>query len=373
MPDNVTQIVQNLGTVTAYGYAKHHGYEGSEDQFGEDQAHFAENATAVAQDRIAADESTENAREWATGGDAEIPGGGDVPGTQNNAKFYADSARQYIGAPRAAADPSGMTDTDSVYLYVGTTTSDFTNGHWYYWDGTEWADGGNDIVFITDDTLQYPGVAADAKAVHDALLYEPVAINTFTITAPSGGLAELGSTVTAVTLGYALNKTLTAPETLTLSDGGDPVSVLDDPSPIELTGLALSSDTTYTLTAADAGSPIHSPATASKAANLKFVNRICYGVAASGTVDNAFVNALSNKVLSTTKARTITVNAGSGQYIWYCVPTRLGACTFKVGGFDGGFEAAQTVSVTNASGYTENYYVYRSTNANLGSTTVVVS
>ena len=33
MPDEVTQVVKNLGLVTAYGYAKAGGYTGTEEQF----------------------------------------------------------------------------------------------------------------------------------------------------------------------------------------------------------------------------------------------------------------------------------------------------------------------------------------------------
>ena len=78
--------------------------------------------------------------------------------------------------------------------------------------------------------------------------------------------------------------------------------------------------------------------------------------------------------LSGSRARTKTVTAGAGQYIWFAYPARLGAATFKVGGFEGGFTLVDgSFSHTNASGYTEAYRVYRSDNAGLGATTVVVS
>ena len=354
--------------LTAYQCAVNGGYTGTAHDFDVLLASYAGTAEAVRDERERAEEAAELSERWATGN------AGGTPSATNNSKYYAKQARAVYGAPLTAATAAAMTDTTRVYVYTGDEEG-YVFGDWYYHDGAEWTVGGvyNSIAIQTDKTLSQTDQAADAAAVRAAFEYEPVAINTFAITVPAGGLAELGSTVTAVTLGYALNKTLAAPETLTLSDGGEPVSVIDDPSPIELTELEVTSETTYTLAATDAGSPIHSAATASKTAKLQFVNRVCWGAAANGTVDSAFVNALSNKVLSATKARTFTVNAGSGQYIWYCVPTRLGTCRFKVGDFEGGFEAPQTVSVTNASGFAENYYVYKSANANLGSTTVVVS
>jgi len=105
-----------------------------------------------------------------------------------------------------------------------------------------------------------------------------------------------------------------------------------------------------------------------------FVNRVYYGVSstASGYAE-ADVEGLAGNTLSNSLARSFTVAPGSGEYILYAYPARLGAATFTVGGFEGGFQDPETVSVTNASGYTEDYYVYRSANTNLGSTTVTVS
>ena len=54
----------------------------------------------------------------------------------------------------------------------------------------------------------------------------------------------------------------------------------------------------------------------------------------------------------------------------FAFPKRLGLVTFWVGGFSGGFESPETVSVTNVNGWSENMYVWRSTNANLGSVVV---
>ena len=80
------------------------------------------------------------------------------------------AARAGIGSPLMAETVAEMTDTDKVYVYVGDETG-YENGHWYYYDGSDWQDGGiyNSAAIQLDTTLSVPGEAADAKAVGDAL------------------------------------------------------------------------------------------------------------------------------------------------------------------------------------------------------------
>jgi len=108
--------------------------------------------------------------------------------------------------------------------------------------------------------------------------------------------------------------------------------------------------------------------------SVSFLNYIYYGITTtlSGYTE-ADIEGLASKVISNTKGRTITVAPSTNEYICYSYPKRLGTVTFTVGGFTGGFQDPETVSVTNSAGFTEDYYVYRSTNDNLGSTTVTVS
>lgn len=82
----------------------------------------------------------------------------------------ADRIAMY-GSPLQANSLSDMTNENSVYVYTGTTTASLTNGHWYFYDGEEWTDGGvyNAVAINTDTTLTQPGVAADAKATGDAI------------------------------------------------------------------------------------------------------------------------------------------------------------------------------------------------------------
>lgn len=108
--------------------------------------------------------------------------------------------------------------------------------------------------------------------------------------------------------------------------------------------------------------------------NHGFYNRAYYGtstIVSGYTAGN--VTGLANNPLQGGKSTTFTVNPSAGQYIIYAFPTRYGTASFTVNGFTGGFQPPETVGITNGSGYTENYYVYRSTNSGLGSTTVSVS
>ena len=104
---------------------------------------------------------------------------------------------------------------------------------------------------------------------------------------------------------------------------------------------------------------------------INFYNYRFWGttIAASGYTE-AIVEGIGNSELSNSKAKTFSVTAGTNEYIIWASPTRLGTVTFTVGGFEGGFNSPDTVSLTTPSGYTENFYVYRSANHSLGSTTV---
>lgn len=124
--------------------------------------------------------------------------------------------------------------------------------------------------------------------------------------------------------------------------------------------------TTYTL-AATSNSDIKK----SKSATITFANGVYYGKSTTSTYDSALINSLT-KQLSNSKGRTITVNAGAGEYIFYCIPSRLGSCSFNVGGFDGGFSKVATIEFTNSDSYAENYDIYKSDNANLGNTNVTI-
>jgi len=67
-------------------------------------------------------------------------------------------------SPLVATSTSEMTDTNRIYVNT-------TDGYWYYYNGTEWIQGGiyQSTGVETDTTLTQAGVPADAKATGDRL------------------------------------------------------------------------------------------------------------------------------------------------------------------------------------------------------------
>jgi hypothetical protein len=180
--------------------------------------------------------------------------------------------------------------------------------------------------------------------------------------------AEKGETVNDVTLSWQLNKTPN-PATDSLMLDGEFITLAES-GELDLTEQGITSNRKWVLTATDR------KGSATKEASLTFYNGVYYGVSeAPASYDSAFIIALGKsgkKVLRGSKLTSFTVTAGEGEYIYYCLPKSMGTCSFKVGGFDGGFELAATISYTNEPGHTEDYYIYRSSNAGLGATTVEV-
>ena len=190
------------------------------------------------------------------------------------------------------------------------------------------------------------------------LLYKPITINSFS---NNVNTVEMGRTITTITLNWALSKT---PKTLMLNSE----TLGNSEKTKTLNGLSIKSNTTYTLKATD-----EREHTVTKTTSITFLNGVYYGIAQSDAEINDALLQEFTKKLQGSKGATFTLNAGEGQHIFYAVPSRYGACSFNVGGFDGGFSKVSTFNFTNASGHSENYDVYKSDNANLGNTTVKVS
>lgn len=110
-----------------------------------------------------------------------------------------------------------------------------------------------------------------------------------------------------------------------------------------------------------------------KTVDIFFTYGVYSGVkTAPAAFDESFVEGFT-KILQTSRAANLEVTANTDEFIFYCVPTSYGACTFSVGGFSGGFSKVATISITNEFGVTADYDIYKSDNAALGKTNVVIS
>ena len=192
------------------------------------------------------------------------------------------------------------------------------------------------------------------------LQYIPIEILAFS---NNIGVAEKGSTLNELTLKWQLNK---EPETILMN--GRVRADLKTLRSLTLKGMALTADKTFMLQVTD-----EKGKTAQKNTSVVFQNGVYYGVSEiPEEVNNTFILSLSRS-LQGSRTKTFSTTSTEDQYIWYAFPSRYGTPVFSVGGFDGGFTKAASISFTNASGYTEEYAVYRSDNSNLDTKTIKVT
>jgi hypothetical protein len=269
-------------------------------------------------------------------------------GTVTSVGFTANNYGQISGSP--------LTSAGTINLSVGTNSP--TKNHTLLWNGSNavWAAQGTSFTFSVASFV-------DNQASPQLLgtgTWKNVGTITFTATYTNGPATSGSVQITGGVAAWGSALNMGAPNYT-----GPTTNAATVPYPA-----SPNTTVTFTLTASDG---TDSP---TSAVTVTFNNNVFFGVSstASGYTE-ANVEGLANTVLltSNTRARTFSVTAGSGEYIIYAYPTRLGTATFTVGGFEGGFQSPETVSITNSAGYTENYYVYRSTNPSLGATTVVVS
>ena len=186
-------------------------------------------------------------------------------------------------------------------------------------------------------------------------------INSFT---NNVNTAEIGSTVNSVILSWTLSE-----EAASVSIDGESQSTGTSGSK-SYTNLGLTHDQhkTWILRVTGKNSSV-----IEKTTTISFLNGVYYGTSTEpAIVNSAFILGLT-KELRSSKRTSIDVTADAGEYVYYCVPTRFGTCRFSVDGFTGGFALVDTISFTNASGYAEDYYVYRSDYAGLGAISVTIA
>lgn len=154
---------------------------------------------------------------------------------------------------------------------------------------------------------------------------------TFGTTLPSSGVAS-ASKATTVTGTTTISQTVTAPRQ----------------------GLVVSNNAVVAPSGTDSASASH---------KITFLYKRYWGVTTATTITESIIKGLKDSELTSTKSKTITgVTAQKGEYYVIAYPTALGELS---GIIQNGAQPVlsaftrTTVSVTNAAGYAQNYYVYR--------------
>lgn len=228
--------------------------------------------------------------------------------------------------------------------------------------------GGGDV-----SSEQFGALEARVKTLEDKmseLTYEDIAIKSFAATAngkstiemPYGSYDQMVASIT-----WTINRIPTQ-LTLTSYNGSTEELALTASGSISRDIYAPSTPSSYTWKLLAKG---ENGETSTRTASINFYNGVYYGKVVAGDINASVFGGLTKELRNSHKS-SFSVTAGVGEYICYCIPVRLGTCKFRINGFTGGFLAPQTISFTNAYGYTEDYYFYRSSNANLGETTVEV-
>ena len=216
----------------------------------------------------------------------------------------------------------------------------------------------DDNNFINIEKVSYSNPSdtsiSTVKDALDKLLYFDLTIS---LSSNIASTLEKGRVIDNVTFNWTYNK-----EVVTQKFNG---ILLDNSVRSYNYTTPFNSNKTFTLNANDGNKDF------SRNIGFSFLNGRYWGVSNTSEYNSDFIKTLS-KELSSSRAKTFTVNCGEGQHIFYCIPTSFGTPTFTVGGFSGGFSKVSTIQYSNIHGHVESYDIWKSTNSNLGNTTVVV-
>jgi len=217
---------------------------------------------------------------------------------------------------------------------------------------------------LSSDNVSYNGQTL--TAILNQLLYVPLSVSSFVANTI---LYELGAVLTSIQLTWAYNKAI-ATQSIT-GVGVTPPTLVSTDRTANVVLTSLASNTVITLTADDVTGDAIPPVTSTL--SIQFLNGIYYGKSTiPGTINSAFIQGLT-KTLQATRNTNFSISTAANEYIWYAIPSTYGTPAFTTNGFNGGIDYITTISYTNILGHAENYDVYRSTNQNLGATTVGVS
>jgi hypothetical protein len=175
-----------------------------------------------------------------------------------------------------------------------------------------------------------------------------------TVSMAGGSVNEVGSTVSTVPLTWTLSGDTPVYSTLTDVIGFD-INVAGGGH--TFTGLSLTTDKIYTVTVGDT----YANPSSSSSQTVHFTQKVYYGDSINTSLTSAQVVGLANGNLQDTEKGTYVMN-GNAHYLYIAYRASYGDDQYNiwVGGFNDTSWVKTTVSVTNLSGATESFYVYRS-------------
>lgn len=241
------------------------------------------------------------------------------------------------------------TDTWESKQFQGAV-ADFT-------DETLWTDfgsGGGGEIEVDDELDTESENPVQNKVVAEAIERLNAKVFPFTITLNGGGTYELGSSQN-VNLSWSYT-----------DNGITSQSINNDPVTNDVRSKSfsnVSANTTYTLRAVFGGT------TYSKSVSANFQLRKYYGTSAKAVLENADILLMSTAWATGVTLAETNMNCEGGKYIYYIIPTAMAPASlpdFRVGGFANSDWEVTTQDVTNASGHTVSYTIYRLRNIQTG-------
>ena len=304
----------------------------------------------------------------------------------------------YADAPAQAASeyfrfPDG-TEAESIVTSFNGLTGDVTAGNGLF--DTTFATGtslDHSINFDNINTVsgggrKFPVLLEDGAVTFDYIRAQDIfldsefvfGINSFSISGSSTALIGTGNyslTGRSLSASYQTPGSISVADadvtTNASSDSGFPVDLSSGSASVASNNIAFpaskNSSVTFTLGATGSDGSF-----ATSTDSITFRNNNYYGVSTNAGLTGPDLSSLSSN-LDDNRSYSFSVNAGAGEYIYYAYPSSYGDASFTVGGFAGGFSKLHggATAHTNSAGFSETYFIYRSDNASLGSTEVVVS
>jgi len=106
--------------------------------------------------------------------------------------------------------------------------------------------------------------------------------------------------------------------------------------------------------------------TKSSVLTMTWAQKLYWGTGTAGQTGASFITGLVGSAITTSKLFSFNIISGAGDKIYFACRSAYGDVIFTLNGIQGGFTKTWTGSVTNGFGYSENYDLYESDNADLG-------